>query len=356
MISTSKKPQSIVGLDIETGSVAATEVRVNGTGEVARTGIAPLAPGVVNEGEVLNAEALSSTLKDLFAQHKLGKSVRLGIANQRVVVRTMQLPLIEDESEIDTAVRFRAQDQIPMPLDQAVLDHRVISRGKGPDGERQMEVLAVAARRDMVISLLEALRKAGLHPVGIDLSAFGMIRALDVAPPLPVEAEEGQVQSTTLFCNLGDITNLAVARAGQCLFTRVAPFGIESIAKRVAERDGVPLDDARDLLLDVGLEEPIDSFEGDDSARSTRESLEEGASKLIDELRLSLDFYRAQEDAAAIEHVVLCGPGSSIPGLPERIQMGLGLGIEVMTPAALRSFDEEDAARLTVSYGLAIGD
>src|SRR4051794_8444268 len=220
MLTTSKKPQSIVGLDIETGSIAATEVRANGSQEVSRTAIAPLGPGIVNEGEVLDAEALSHALRGLFSENKLGKDVRLGIANQRVVVRTMQLPLIEDEEEIDTAVRFRAQEQIPMPLDQAVLDHRVISRGTGPDGERQMEVIAVAARRDMVSSLLEALRKAGLKPVGIDLSAFGMIRALDTAPELPVEGQEGQVQATTLFCYLGDITNLAVARGGECLFTR----------------------------------------------------------------------------------------------------------------------------------------
>jgi len=356
ILTTSKKPQSIVGLDIETGSIAATEVKANGSRSVSRTAIAPLRPGVVNEGEVLDAEALSDALKALFAQNKLGKAVRLGIANQRVVVRTMQLPLIEDEKEIDTAVRFRAQDQIPMPLEQAVLDHRVVSRGTGDDGERQMEVLAVAARRDMVVSLLAALRKAGLRPVGIDLSAFGMIRALDVEPALPPEGQDGQVQSTTLFCNLGDITNLAVARGGQCLFTRVAPFGMESIAQRIAERDGVAMEDARDALLDVGLEEPVESFEGDKSALATREALEEGASKLVDELRLSLDFYSAQEGAAAIEHVVLCGPGTSVPGLPERIQVGLGLGIEVMTPAALQSMDEEDAARLTVSYGLAIGD
>jgi type IV pilus assembly protein PilM len=131
---------------------------------------------------------------------------------------------------------------------------------------------------------------------------------------------------------------------------------VESVAQRVAEHEGMPMEDARDLLLDVGLEEPIDSFAGDQHAQATRQALEEGASKLIDELRLSLDFYRAQEDAAAIEHVVLCGPGSSIPGLPERIQVGLGLGIEVMTPAALRGLDGEDAARLTISYGLAIGD
>ena len=355
MITTSKKPQSIVGLDIESGSIAATEVRANGSRSVTRTAIAPLGPGVVNEGEVVDAAALSDALRALFSQHKLGKAVRLGVANQRVVVRTMQLPLIEDEDEIDTAVRFRAQDQIPMPLDQAVLDHRVIARGKGADGERQMEILAVAARRDMVTSLLEALRKAGLHPVGIDLSAFGMIRALDVKPPLPEDASEGQVQTTSLFCNLGDVTNLAVARGGACLFTRVAPFGVESIAQRVAERESLPMEDARDQLLDVGLEESIESFEGEPSAVATREALEEGASKLVDELRLSLDFYRAQEDAAAIEHVVLCGPGSSIPGLPERIQTGLGLGIEVMTPSALRNLDDEDAARLTVSYGLALG-
>jgi type IV pilus assembly protein PilM len=359
MLTTSKKPQSIVGLDIETGSIAATEVKANGSRAVSRTAIAPLDRGIVNEGEVLDAEALSRALQSLFAQHKLGKAVRLGIANQRVVVRTMQLPLIEDEKEIDTAVRFRAQDQIPMPLDQAVLDHRVVSRSKGPEGDRQMEVIAVAARRDMVVSLLEALRKAGLRPLGIDLSAFGMIRALDAGPTTPVgevSGEEGQLQSTTLYCYLGDITNLAVARGGQCLFTRVAPFGMESIAQRVAERGEMSVEDARDSLLDVGLEESIDSFEGDEDAQATRDALEQGSNKLIDEVRLSLDFYSAQEGAAPIEHVVLCGPGSSVPGLPERVQIGLGLGIEVMTPTALQALDKEDAARLTVSYGLAIGD
>jgi type IV pilus assembly protein PilM len=356
VLSTSKKTQPIVGLDIETGSIAATEVRGGGSRAVSRAAIAPLPPGVVSEGEVQNQEALSGALKGLFSQHKLGKTVRLGIANQRVVVRTLELPLIEDEKELDTAVRFRAQDQIPMPLDQAVLDHRVVSRGTGPEGERRMEVLAVAARKDMVLSLLQTARDAGLRPVGMDLSAFGMIRALDTELPLPAEAsEEGQIQTTTLFSYLGDITNLAVARGGKCLFTRVAPFGIESIAQRVSEGQGLPLEEARELLLDVGLEEPIENFSGD-SERATREALEEGAGKLADELRMSLDFYSAQEGAAPVDKVVLCGPGGTIPGLPERIQIGLGLAIEVDTPAALGGLDDEDAARLTISYGLAIGD
>ena len=65
-------------------------------------------------------------------------------------MRTLQLPLIEDEDEIETAVRFQAQDHIPMPLEHAVLDYQVVSRFGGEGAERHMDVVAVAARRDMV--------------------------------------------------------------------------------------------------------------------------------------------------------------------------------------------------------------
>jgi type IV pilus assembly protein PilM len=352
MFTTSKKTNSVVGLDIETGSIAATEIGANGSGAVARTAISPLNPGVFNEGEVQDSDALSEALRAHFSEHRLGKTVRLGIANQRVVVRTMQLPLIEDKVELDTAIRFRAQEQIPMPLEQAVLDHHVVSKGTGDEGERMMEVVAVAARRDMVASLLDAMRKAGLKPIGIDLSAFGMIRALD-GQPVP----EGEQPLTTLYCYLGDITNLAVARGPECLFTRVAPFGIESIAGRVAERESVPLEEAREQLMDVGLEDPIEDFEGEPGpTASVRKTLEEGVSKLIDELRVSLDYYGAQEGVPPIEQVIVCGPGSTIPGLPEKVQASLGLGIEAKTPSALEHLNEEDAARLTVSYGLALGE
>jgi len=352
MFTTKKKASSTVGLEIETGSIAATEIS-GSSSEISRTAISALAPGVMAEGEVRDPDALSAALKSFFAEHKLGKTVRLGVANQRVVVRTMRLPLIEDEEELDTAVRFQAQDQIPMPLDQAVLDHQVVARETGGEGERQMDVVAVAARRDMVSALVGTLRKAGLRPAGIDLSAFGMIRALggDTGPD-----EEGAVHPTTLYCHLGDITNLAVARGSQCLFTRIANFGIESIAARLAEAHGLPLDEARESLLEIGLQEPVESFNGDGDgvAKATRQALEEGAGKLIDELRVSFEFYNAQEGAPAVERVVVCGPGSTIPGLPERIQVDLGMPIETMSPPALSGLDDEDAARLTVSYGLAL--
>src|SRR5688500_680092 len=174
----SNRAKSVVGLDIETGSVAATEVRVNGTTEVVGGGVLPLGSGIFREGEVADPESLGQAIKELFAREKLSREVRVGIANQRVAVRSMRLPAIDNRDELETAIRFQAQDHIPMPLDQAVLDWQVVGHTTDENGERKVDVVAVAARRDMVGQLLDALSIAGVRPIGIDHSAFGMIRAL----------------------------------------------------------------------------------------------------------------------------------------------------------------------------------
>lgn len=176
---TKPKTGPLVGLDIEAGSIAATEVSANGTAAVTASAIGPLEPGAFHEGEVLDPERLSTALKSFFAEHKLSKRVRLGIGNQRLVVRTMRLPAIEDPKEMEAAIRFQAQEQVPMPLDQAVLEHQVVGGVPAEEGgSAQVDVVVVAARREMVASFVEPIRRAGLDPVGIDLAAFGMIRAL----------------------------------------------------------------------------------------------------------------------------------------------------------------------------------
>jgi type IV pilus assembly protein PilM len=349
-----KKTGAVVGLDIEADSIAATEVEVNGSTTVTAGAIEPLAPGAFGEGEVLDGEAVSSALKSLFSQHKLSKRVRLGIGNQRVVVRTVRLPAIEDPKELDAAVRFQAQEQIPMPLDQAVLEHQVVGGDPGEDGSQpQIDVVVVAARRDMIASFLEPIRRAGLQPVGVDLSAFAMIRALagvdtDTEP-------SGAAREAVLYCNLGDVTNLAVARGRACLFTRMSHVGVEVIADRLAAARGLTPTHAQQWLSHVGLESPLEAVEGDpDLVAEARRALEEGVSTLVDEMRLSLDYYSAQEGAVRVERVVLCGPGSAIPGFAARMEAGLGLSIGTARPAALSGFDEGSAARLTLPFGLAL--
>jgi type IV pilus assembly protein PilM len=378
MLSTGKN-KAVVGLDIEAGSVAAAEVASNGHVAVTKFGAMPLPSGVFRDGEVSDGDALSAALKELFTANKLSKSVRLGLASQRVAVRVLRLPSIDDSKELQTAVRFQAQELIPMPLDQAVLDWQVIGHVSGDNGERMLDVVVVAARREPVRGLISALRQAGLRPVGVDLSAFGMIRALangkhaSVGPgtyvDAPVEhgipehlAGEGSAAAAVpgpdpeparLYCNLGDVTNVAVARGSSCLFTRVCPFGMEGIAQRLAERRQLTLEHGRQWLGHVGLEAPVESVEGDpEIVAAARDSLAEGATRLVDELRLTLEYYRAQEGAVPVDGVVACGSGTTIPGLVERLQRELAHRFEVGRPEALGHLDEATAARLTVSFGL----
>ncbi|MDQ3727973.1 MAG: type IV pilus assembly protein PilM [Actinomycetota bacterium] len=376
---TTQKTKSVVGLDIETGSVAATEVSVNGSTQVTGGGMIPLGPGIFREGEVTDAEALGQAVKELFAREKLGREVRVGIANQRVAVRSMRLPAIDNRDELETAVRFQAQDHIPMPLDQSVLDWQVVGHSTDENGERKVDVVAVAARRDMVAQVLKAMSIAGLRPIGIDHSAFGMIRALarEVGSPVgpgqfvTAPAYEERVAAhaagapgvalvenhapAKLFCNLGDVTNLAVARGSSCLFTRIASFGVEGIAQKLAERRRLTVEHSRQWLTHVGLEQPVEAIEGDaEHVSAARDCLGDGATRLADELRVSMDYYGAQEGAVPIEGIVVCGPGTRIPGMVERLQRSLGHAFSVATPAALGHLDDSSAVRQTLSFGLAL--
>jgi type IV pilus assembly protein PilM len=243
-----RRPSSdVVGLDIQPGFVAAVQARVNGSILAERAATQPLEADTVREGEVVDTEALTVALRELFAGGRLGKHVRVGIANQRTVMRTLEVPPVTDRKELAAAVRFQAQDQVPMPLSNAVLDFHPLGIVDTPAGPRQRVVL-VAAQRDMVERLLGAVRAAGLTPEGVDLSAFALIRSLHD----PSEGSDGRV----LYLNVDGLTNLAIAEGTTCRFTRVIGGGVEAMASDLATRREIPLADARELLATVDLSAP----------------------------------------------------------------------------------------------------
>lgn len=311
-----------------------------------RAAYAPLPPGVVRDGEVADVETLANVLRDMFAEHKLGKRVRLGVANQRIVMRTIDLPPLTDEKQISSAVQFQAQEHIPMPLEQAVLEHHTLGPVETSDGPRTRVVL-VAARRDMIDRLLEAITRAGLRPQAIDLSAFAMIRAL----------HRPEVAGTSVYVNVGGITNLAIAEATTCVFTRVIPYGIESVAGELAERRGLTLEHSHGWLKHVGMVSPVEDVEGDSEiVVEARSVLTEGVRRIGDEVRNSLDFHVMQEGSSAIERVVLTGPAIAIPGFAEHIGQQIGLTVEVglVSEAKAGGFGGIDAGRLAVAAGLTV--
>jgi type IV pilus assembly protein PilM len=250
---------SVVGLDVQPGYVAAVQAHVNGGIVVERAAGAALAPDIMREGEVLDERELGEALRVLFQDAGLGKRVRVGLANQRTVLRTLELPPVTDRKELGAAVRFQAEDQVPMPLASAVLDYHSLGVFDTPNGPRQ-RVIVVAAQREMVERMLRAVQYAGLRAEGVDLSAFALIRSLyrPGAAHAAAQGEGGEGGDTerVLYLNVGGLTNMAIAEGKLCRFTRVVGGGLEAMASEIAERRGIPLVDARAQLAEFELPRP----------------------------------------------------------------------------------------------------
>jgi type IV pilus assembly protein PilM len=297
--------RGIVGLDLDGQFLAAIQLTGDG---VTRAVSAELPPGVITDGEVTDVAALSDALKDFFKLHNLPRRVRLGVSNQQIVVRHLELPKIEDEQELAAAVRFQASEAIAMPLDEVVLDHQVIGETITPEGIARLRVVVVAARESMVARVVEAVRAAGLRPEGIDLNAFALVRTLS----LPTDSTE----SSRVYCHLGGVTNLAIAIGSICLFTR--PLSTD--------------------------------WEGEDD--------ETIAAALAEEIRLSVDFYMAQPDARWVGEVVLSGPGARRAQLVERLSSMIDVPVSVAEPLGRLGADlpgGDDPYRHTIAAGLALG-
>ncbi len=293
-----------IGLDIDGRYLAAAQV--NG-GRVTRCASQNLPEGLVRDGEVSDPEVLGQHLKSFASAAGLPRNVRLGVANQQIVVRVVELPRIEDDKQRDAAVRFQASEAIAMPLDEAVLDHQIAGFTTAPDGTPRMQVVLVAARRKMIETLLEAVKAAGLKAEGVDLDAFALVRAL------AVDTEEEDPRAR-VFCHLGGVTNLAVAVGTNCFFTR-------------------PLSAVWDE--------------------------EDAGARLADEVRLSIDYYKTQPQARHVGEVILSGPGSANDELVEGLGVRLGLPTSVAAPLGVLDRSALDAGvdphRLTVAAGLALG-
>jgi type IV pilus assembly protein PilM len=335
-----RRSKNTVGLDIEPGSIAAVQAAVVDGVTIERAAVADLDPHVVRDGEVADGEALTEALKALWSQNSwLDRKVRIGVANARIVVRVMDLPPLEERKELAAAVEFQARDELPMAIDQAVVDFQPLGIVDTPNGKRARVVL-VAARRDMIERILNAARDAGLRPEGIDLSAFAMIRAL------------GYREEPALYLSVGGLTNLAVAERGNCLFTRVSGGGIEAIAIDLAERQGLTLEHARAWLRHVGLEKPTEEIEGDTAiVEDARLVLTDGVRRVTTEVRASLDFHQMQTvGGPAVERVLLTGPAVAVPGFAEALERELGLEVETrVVPGA-----DVPAERLSIAAGLSV--
>ena len=305
---------------------------------------------------------MTAALKAFFRKNKLPKNaVRLGIANNRIGVRTFEISGIDDPKQLANAIRFRAQETLPIPLDEAVLDYRVLGEAVAEDGSRTRRVLLVVAHKELVERYSAACRKAGLKLVGIDLEAFALLRALgDPAQP-PAAAEDAGLVCITIG---HDRTSLAVSDGRVCDFTRVLAWGGGSLDVALARvLDSTPSEIEhvkRELsLLEDGEAAGLDAPRADAARRALSAELQAFARELVASLR----FYQEQPGSLGIGEILITGGGAQCPGLAEELERLIGVSIRpadplvrLKIPRKLRKVAAADVGSLAVAVGLGIED
>ena len=340
---------SAIGVDIGSRTIAVAEVKSGrGTTSVTNFGGVELPDDVVREGEILDVAAVAEALRELADTAKLtSKRVWLGVSNQRVVVRQVDLPAME-EKELRSSLRYQVQEFIPIPVEEAELDVHIVSSYTADDGAEMQRLLLVAGHRDMITAHVEAATQAGLKPIGVDLNPFSVLRAMGD------DSTFGQGNQVLVDAGAG-VTNIIVHEHGIPTFVRILVMGGDQITDALAAGLAISRQEAEEAKRAATV-----GAAGDVVERIVTEQAE----AFVDEVRSSLDYYQAQTGSSRLSGVVLTGGGSLLNGLSERLAASVRLPVEVGNPFARwpatdTVYSEEDLARvgpsLVTAVGLALG-
>lgn len=310
-----------IGLDIGSSAVRAVQFGKgrNGAHRLTHHGEVPLPPGAVVDGDVLEPTVVAQALRDLWRQTRLRRrAVAVGMASQRVTVRQIDLPELPD-GELSDAVRLQSQDQLPIPIDQALLDHVVIDRYPVGENRRNVRVLLVAADREMVDRLLAPVTAAKLRPVLVDLDAFALIRSLATAP---ISSDEVEV-----IVDVGaTVTTIAVHRGGRPLFVRMVRIGGEGATRQLQDVLDLEWGEAEAAKVSASVALAAGEDLGPDDERVP--VLRKEAERIVSEVRRSMEFFGTQHGDVTVRRALLWGGASRVPTLADRLEAVLEVSVE----------------------------
>jgi type IV pilus assembly protein PilM len=359
------KPKQIA-LDVGGSSLVAIEVS-GGADRLKLRGCWewPLSEGLVVDGEIVDADLFARELRAFASQNKLrNRMVQVSVSNQKVIVRNVEMPDMT-EDELRGAIEFQAQDYIPIPVEEAVMDFLIVGKKTSADGGSRQEVLLVAAQSSMIATLHSAIKQAGLRVSGIDVSSMALVRALIPPTPFMAAAAEGEVCKGIVDIG-SSVSTLVIAVDGVVKFTRVINYSSDKFARMLSEQRSIPLADANVLSQRIGLSGPIPAdgtLYALDVIDDTRRRLGEVASELSEEIRRSLHYYQGQEKAAPLSELILSGRGALVRNLDSHLAEALNMPVSVGNPLLMLAENSSNltdadlafmAPYLSVAVGLAL--
>jgi type IV pilus assembly protein PilM len=355
-----KRVKRRVGLKIGGSQLAAARVVNNGSPELVQVARDDLDHGIVVGGELREPELLAEALRGFFRKHRLPRQgVRLGIANNRIGVRILEIAGIEDPKQLENAIRFRAQEALPIPIEEAVLDYHILGERVDGEGVTLRRILLVVAYRELIDRYVAACKKAGVRLAGIDLEAFALLRVLGEPKELDAPASDAALVVVAIG---HDRSTFAVSDGRVCEFTRVLDWGGATLDIAMArELDCAPSEAEpvkRQLsLVASNVPEGLTAEQAERAREAVRRQLQTFARELVS----SLQFYQNQPGSLGIGEIVITGGTTHLGGLAEELQRLIGVRVTVGDPLARVTLgrkvrETEQLGSLAVAIGLGIED
>jgi type IV pilus assembly protein PilM len=337
------RKRTSVGLDIGSGFVKVVEVDHSGDQpEVIRVAMRPLLPDAIVEGEIMDYGLVSDAVMGLFQDLGMkNPDVVTAIGGHDVIIKKIEMDRMK-ESDAREVIRWEAEQHVPFDVKSVELDFQILD----PEGSgSQMQVLLVAAKRELVDNKVGLLQDAGVNPVVIDIDAFALHNAFQHNYP---DATEGIIA----LVNVGhETTNVNILEDAVPILTRDIPFGSRKIREDLQRERGLTAEQAEDVV----------------QARETVHDLDRFVESSADEVAVGIErasaFLMTREDGDSVGRIFLSGGGARIPGMAAALGRRMGVETELVNsfervpvhPGAAGDISIEEAApMLLLPLGLAL--
>jgi type IV pilus assembly protein PilM len=337
--------KAAIGLDIGSASVKLVQLKEKRGGFMLQAfGSAPLPPEAIVDGALMNSAAIVQAVQDLLTEHKVkAKEVAIGVRGHSVIIKKISLPRMTQE-ELDESIQWEAEQYIPFDVKDVNIDTQILT----PEGDAagQMDVLLVAAKKDMINDYTSVCAEAGLTATVVDVDAFAVQNAYEAN----YEVDPSQ---TVVLINVGAaVSNINIVARGVTTFTRDITMGGNAFTEEIQKQLNISYDEAE--ALKIGGQGESDAVVPQEVERV----IQGVADQMGGEIQRSLDFYSSTASDSRIARVYLSGGTARIPALFKVIEARAGVPVEILNPFKNVEIDNrrfDPAAILAAAPSAAVG-
>lgn len=342
--------RNCVGLDIGSSSIKVVQVRETKKGlTLLNFGIEPIHPQSIVDGSIIDQSSIVNAIRSVFSRlHIKQKDVALAIAGHSIIIKKISVPPMTPD-ELEEQISWEADHHVPFDKEDVELDYEVL---REDNGQGQMELLLVAAKKEVVHDYAAVVRIAQLNPQVVDVAAFAAQNGFERA----YATEENEA---VVLVNLGaSISTLNIVQGGITAFTRDVTIGGNAFTEEIRKQLKVGYEEAE--AYKVGSANPM---EADVVPQEVHRVMAQVADLISGELQRSMDFFLATTAGAEIKKIYLSGGTARVPRLREAIERRARLPVEVVDPFRNVRIDENrfdtpylraHAPMATVAFGLSL--